>query len=159
MKEILSRYGIGAIIGFAIAFIIFGRVPDVQTKTDQVISKTRADIALDKNSKVNTKVKGATRVEIKPDGSAIYTGPSLDFESYSEEVSKLRLRVDSLEKELSMTKTVTYSGSIAVLWNVFNPKPLPSLIDASYVIFNPIEINAAWNIDRGDLFLGPRLKF
>ena len=159
MKEILSRYGIGAIIGFAIAFIIFGRIPDVQTTTDSKLSKTKTSLDVDKTLKTATNIKGAQRIDTKPDGSASFFGPSLSFENYSEEVSRLRLRVDVLEKELSTTKTTTYSGSIAVLWNPFELRPAPAMIDASYLIFNPVEITAIYYIDQGKVFLGPRLKF
>ena len=105
---------IGFIAGFITAYFIFGRKPDAQTISNATLSKVNTDLATSKDVKTNTKVSGASRIDTKPDGTASYFGANLTFENHSEENNQLRLKVASLEQELTVKKTVTYTAGLGI---------------------------------------------
>jgi hypothetical protein len=124
LKTILLDYrtwGIaGLAIGFIIAFLIWGGKPDVQKTKDKIITKTTTNATYDKSSKTNLDVVGAKKIDIKPDGTASFSGDNMQFKIDSEITDKLVLRIQELEKELKTTTTINYTAFLGLGTNPFN---------------------------------------
>ena len=152
-------YLAGAIIGFAIAFILFGRQPDVKLLHDTIYKTHFEEINTYTYHLAQAHVTGATMASITPDGATVVTGAHLSIDTSTAAVSTNTTKTSDTRKEDKTEKTITYNGSVAVYWEPVHLKPLPSVIDASYVITNPFEITGNINLDIGKFYVGPRLKF
>lgn len=153
------KYIIGAIIGFAIAFIIFGRSPDVTVQKDTIYINSVSHNNTSTQAISNLQVSGAQAITLKPDGTFVYTGNDLHLNTSTSLVSSAIINTNNMFRDSKSEKTITYNGSVYVLWNPFELKVIPSVIGASYVIINPLEIQAQYNLDIQKLGVGPRLKF
>jgi len=154
-----TRYIIGAIIGFLIAFLIFGRSPDVNIQKDKVYISYKSYATTSVSLNTNASITGATSASISPTGSIILTGTSLSINTSSSLSSNTVVDTYSTLLSTHYNKETTYNGSIYVMWNVFDLKYVPYSIGLSYVIVNPIELNLEYLTQRNSLLAGVRLKY
>lgn len=136
-------YGVfGLAIGFLIAFILFGQVPDVKTVIEtRVITKQVQVVKNTVTERVITKYK---------DGTEVIKEKIVDRDVIKEKETI---------KEKIIDKTVTYSGEICVLWNPFEFKVYPDIIHGQYTLMNPLFIGAEYSITAGKMYLGVGIKF
>jgi hypothetical protein len=147
------------ILGGITDHLIFKRGPDVSKTTDEIINTKTTSLSINKNIKTDVKVAGAKEIYKKPDGSITFLGPDLSYQDNSEEISQLREQIKELSKEKKTIKNIEYRGSVFIMWNTFNLKPIPSMIGISYSVFNPLEAMAIYDMEDRKLFIGVMLRF
>jgi hypothetical protein len=134
-------YGIsGLVVGFLVAFLIFGKAPDVKVVTQiKVLTKT---VTINKDRIID-------RETIK------YLDGTVKIIEH--EVIKDKIVEKEVVKEVLKEKMINYTGSAFVMFD--NLTLVPSDVGISYLIIPPIQAIAQYDINNKKIKIGLMLQF
>lgn len=134
-------YGVfGLLAGFMIAFIIYGKAPDVKVVTQtKVLTKT---VMVNKDRVID-------RETIKyKDGT---------IKVVEHEVVKDKIVEKEVIKEVSKEKLINYTGSAFVLFDSLTP--VPCTVGLTYLVISPIQLVGSYDIFEKKIKVGLLLQF
>jgi hypothetical protein len=142
IKYILISFIVGGIIGY----FLLPKVPDIKTVKEYIAVTKVINRDVFKDRVIDRKVY-------------VDTGGHTVTEEH--ETIKDKIVEKEVEKivEKKTEKLINYTGSVFVLWNTLDLKIYPSDVGASFMVLNPIEVMAQYDIDNKKVKAGILLKF
>ena len=153
------QYLIGAIIGALIVFLLVGRVADVKLERSTFYSNTHTHETTTVVITNSAQITGGTNATISPNGNIAISGANISISTNSTTTSIGVSDTNTATVSTHSEKTITYNGSVFILYNPFELKVYPSIIGITYTLVNPFCFMVQYDIDDRKLFVGGELKF
>ena len=153
------QYLIGAIIGALIVFLLVGRVADVKLERSTFYSNTHTHETTTVVITNSAQITGGTNATLQSNGTVIVSGANLSINTSASVLSHSVVDTNTATVSTHSEKTITYNGSVFILYNPFELKVYPSIIGITYTLVNPFCFMVQYDIDDRKLFVGGELKF